>query len=264
MRASLRTTGTHAVGCLLPSLPSRRSRLRKERLSPCSCEPPFQPKPRHPRHCQPLFRRPCHRLAACRSWPLVTGLLPEFPDASRDASGDVGATRPKRAWWRLAGNVEVEKGPDGEPWFVGFEWIGRTDYLNEWLRTVSPKRGANVISADAVLRFRQAGRVETLLVEWQYTESYGAPPEPKREAETRSPLQAAESSSSCIKPARMIHLCEILGSMPMAMLFSAAPHLWGRTPEESRDPKADAGYKGPSENSAQVSRGSSGLASCRT
>lgn len=79
--------------------------------------------------------------------------------------------------------LEVEKGPDGEPWFVGFEWIGRNDYLNEWPRAGSPKRGANVTSADAVMRFRQAGRIETLLVEWKYTESYGAPPEPKREAE---------------------------------------------------------------------------------
>lgn len=79
--------------------------------------------------------------------------------------------------------LEVEKGPDGEPWFVGFEWIGRKDYLNEWPRTGSPKRGANVTSADAIVRFRQAGRVETLLIEWKYTESYGAPPEPKREAE---------------------------------------------------------------------------------
>ncbi|PAQ12101.1 PGN_0703 family putative restriction endonuclease [Mesorhizobium temperatum] len=79
--------------------------------------------------------------------------------------------------------LEVEKGPDGESWFVGFEWIGRMDYLNEWPRTGSPKRGANVTSADAILRFRQAGRIETLLVEWKYTESYGTPPEQKREAE---------------------------------------------------------------------------------
>lgn len=79
--------------------------------------------------------------------------------------------------------LKVEDGPEGRPWFVGFEWIGRKDYLNEWPRTGSPKRGANVTSADAVLRFRQAGRIQTLLVEWKYTESYGAPPEPKREAE---------------------------------------------------------------------------------
>lgn len=79
--------------------------------------------------------------------------------------------------------LEVEKGPAGEPWFVGFEWIGRDDYLNEWPRAGLPKRGANVTSADAVLRFRQAGRIETLLVEWKYTESYGKPPEPRSEKE---------------------------------------------------------------------------------
>ncbi len=33
----------------------------------------------------------------------------------------------------------------------------------------------------------------------------------------------------------MIHLCEILGFMPIEMLFEAAPHLWGRTPEEAED-----------------------------
>ncbi|RWK85301.1 MAG: hypothetical protein EOR52_27735 [Mesorhizobium sp.] len=77
----------------------------------------------------------------------------------------------------------VENGPDGKPWFVGFEWIGRKDYLNEWPRAGLPKRGANVTSADAVLRFRQDSRVETLLVEWKYTEVYGKPPEPEREAE---------------------------------------------------------------------------------
>ncbi|MER8459272.1 hypothetical protein NKH24_24785 [Mesorhizobium sp. M1300] len=98
------------------------------------------------------------------------------------------ATRPEMLVQSALGGdlpemLEVEKGPDGEPWFIGFECIGRTDYLNEWPRTGSPKRGANVTSADAVLRFRQAGRVETLLVKWKYTESYGAPPEPKREAE---------------------------------------------------------------------------------
>lgn len=80
--------------------------------------------------------------------------------------------------------LEVENDPDGKPWFVGFEWIGRKDYLNEWPRAGGvPKRGANVTSADAVLRFRQAGHIETLLVEWKYTEVYGKPPEPEREAE---------------------------------------------------------------------------------
>jgi hypothetical protein len=33
----------------------------------------------------------------------------------------------------------------------------------------------------------------------------------------------------------MIHLCEILGFMPIEMLYEAAPHLWGQTPEEAED-----------------------------
>ena len=86
--------------------------------------------------------------------------------------------------------LAVDIGPDGVPWFVGFEWIGQRDYLNEWPRTGTPKRGANVTSADAILRFRRAGKVETLLVEWKYTESYGSPPDPKREPERLRRYQA--------------------------------------------------------------------------
>ncbi len=68
--------------------------------------------------------------------------------------------------------LTVEDGPDGHPWFVGFEWIGTDDYLNEG---PGRTRGANATSADAVLRFRHAGQVETLLIEWKYTEAYGGP-----------------------------------------------------------------------------------------
>lgn len=71
--------------------------------------------------------------------------------------------------------LEVERGPDGRPWHVGFEWIGRKDYLNEAGRAGIIQRGANCTSADAFMRFRTAGRIEGLLVEWKYTESYGAP-----------------------------------------------------------------------------------------
>ncbi|MER8784359.1 hypothetical protein [Mesorhizobium sp. M1006] len=85
------------------------------------------------------FRRQCHRLAsACRSWPLVTGLLPEFPDASRDARPEMLPRLVQSALGDLPEMLKVEKGPDGEPWFVGFEWIGRTDYLNEWPRSAPP------------------------------------------------------------------------------------------------------------------------------
>jgi hypothetical protein len=75
--------------------------------------------------------------------------------------------------------LEVEKGPDGRPWFIGFEWNGQTDYLHEGDRQGSRTRGANSTSADAVVRFQHNGRNETLLIEWKYTESYGQPIPPK-------------------------------------------------------------------------------------
>jgi hypothetical protein len=71
--------------------------------------------------------------------------------------------------------LEVETGPDGRPWFIGFEWIGRVDYLNEANKDGQRVRGAHVTSADAVVRFRHQGRNETLLIEWKYTEKYGSP-----------------------------------------------------------------------------------------
>ena len=71
--------------------------------------------------------------------------------------------------------LEVESGPGGQPWFVGFEWIGYADYLNEAGKSGARTRGANATSADAVVRFENEGRIETVLIEWKYTESYGAP-----------------------------------------------------------------------------------------
>lgn len=44
-----------------------------------------------------------------------------------------------------------------------------------------------------------------------------------------------ERAFSKMHVTRMIHLCEVLGLMPMEMLFDAAPHIWGRTPEEAED-----------------------------
>lgn len=70
--------------------------------------------------------------------------------------------------------LPVEEGAFDQPWFVGFEWIGERDYLNEAGKGART-RGANVTSADGVVRFRREGRIETLLIEWKYTESYGAP-----------------------------------------------------------------------------------------
>lgn len=70
--------------------------------------------------------------------------------------------------------MEIESGPNGESWFIGFEWIGEKDYLNE-TGASTRTRGANATSSDAIVKFRYAGRVETLLIEWKYTETYGAP-----------------------------------------------------------------------------------------
>lgn len=70
--------------------------------------------------------------------------------------------------------LQIEDGPAGEPWFVGFEWTGRADYLGEWAKNAkSTTRGANATSADAIVRFEHEARVETLLIEWKYTEKYG-------------------------------------------------------------------------------------------
>jgi hypothetical protein len=78
--------------------------------------------------------------------------------------------------------LPVETGAFGAPWYVGFEWIGRADYLNEWPKSGRATRGANVTSADAIVRFEHAGRIETLLIEWKYGEAYGAAPDPSKSA----------------------------------------------------------------------------------
>lgn len=62
--------------------------------------------------------------------------------------------------------------------YVAFEWIGERDYLNEASKSGSRTRGANATSADAAVRFRTEGQIETVLIEWKYTESYGAPISP--------------------------------------------------------------------------------------
>ena len=74
--------------------------------------------------------------------------------------------------------LPVEEGSDGEPLYLGFEWTGRADYLSEWPVGGTATRGANATSADAVVRFRSGGSVTTALIEWKYTESYGAPIDP--------------------------------------------------------------------------------------
>lgn len=75
---------------------------------------------------------------------------------------------------------------EGEPWYVGFEWVGEADYLGEWPKSGRPPtRGANATSADAIVRYVREGVPETLLIEWKYTESYGAPLGPGAETRTK-------------------------------------------------------------------------------
>jgi hypothetical protein len=75
--------------------------------------------------------------------------------------------------------LPIEQCPGEEMWFVGFEWTGHADYLNEWAKGASSAtRGKNATSADAVVRFESGGETETLLIEWKYTEKYGAPIRP--------------------------------------------------------------------------------------
>lgn len=79
------------------------------------------------------------------------------------------------------GESGVEILPVERGLFVTFEWIGQRDYLNEAGPRGNRRRGANCTSADAFLRYRANGLEQALLVEWKYTESYGAPlPEHRR------------------------------------------------------------------------------------
>lgn len=68
--------------------------------------------------------------------------------------------------------------------YVALEWIGSDrDYLNE-ARNGNRTRGANCTSPDAAIKFRVSGKTMIALIEWKYTERYGAAPRNKAE-ETR-------------------------------------------------------------------------------
>ncbi len=65
---------------------------------------------------------------------------------------------------------------------VAFEWIGEADYLNE---SIGPhrlrRRGEHCTSADAAVRLLRAdGTIETVLIEWKYTETYQSETETAR------------------------------------------------------------------------------------
>lgn len=101
----------------------------------------------------------------CLNFLMPLAMRPDI--LSRLTGGALGIEPPEM--------LEVERGPGGEAWYVGFEWIGASNYLGEWPRNGPPTRGAQVTSADAIVRFQHHGRVETLLIEWKYAEEYGSP-----------------------------------------------------------------------------------------
>ncbi|MDP6131531.1 MAG: hypothetical protein QGI56_08620 [Dehalococcoidia bacterium] len=66
--------------------------------------------------------------------------------------------------------------PSGSAPYMAFEWIGSRDYLGEQKRKGGRRtRGANFTSAGFAFRFiRNDGKVQLVLGEWKYTESYGS------------------------------------------------------------------------------------------
>jgi hypothetical protein len=81
---------------------------------------------------------------------------------------------------QVAEMLPIELARAGRDWFITFEWIGDTDYLNEGKKGATRKRGANATAADAAVRYRDSqGRRNLLLIEWKYTEKYGQPLAPK-------------------------------------------------------------------------------------
>ena len=70
----------------------------------------------------------------------------------------------------------IEANRAGQDWFLTFEWIGDNDYLNETDSNGNRRRGANATAADAAVKFQTPdGKIHLVLIEWKYTESYGAP-----------------------------------------------------------------------------------------
>lgn len=84
-------------------------------------------------------------------------------------------TNLKAAGWKMRhGDV----GGQSTPHHIAFEWIGAKNYLKElWGKNVcgdtTRTRGGRFSSVDFAIRFRRNdGRIQIVLIEWKYTESY--------------------------------------------------------------------------------------------
>ncbi|WP_054006558.1 PGN_0703 family putative restriction endonuclease [Cypionkella psychrotolerans] len=72
--------------------------------------------------------------------------------------------------------VPVSEDRHGTPIFVDFEWVGAANHLGEWPANGRATRGANATSADAAVRLcAPDGKLTTVLIEWNFTETYGQP-----------------------------------------------------------------------------------------
>ncbi len=105
--------------------------------------------------------------------------------------------------------------------YVAYEAIGAHNYLNEASPGAPRTKGANFTSADAAVRLRRPdGSVETCLIEWKYTESYGRPRPDDRRHPTRRQRYApiAFAPDGPVRADRGLKLDDLL-TEPIYQLF---------------------------------------------
>jgi hypothetical protein len=111
----------------------------------------------------------CSQTSCANFWFPFTRAPDLLADVLRGIDYDVAEVLPISLDQRL---------PDGRLPYVGFEWIGRRNYLAEGpdghaAPDGDRTRGKNATSADIVVRFRDSrGRIHVVLGEWKYTEEY--------------------------------------------------------------------------------------------
>jgi hypothetical protein len=100
----------------------------------------------------------------CDSQVFCVNFLFPFADKPQELAELLSSTFPN-----IKQMLPVEDG-----YFLSFEWIGKENYLGEWIKSGNTRsRGANFTSTDSIVRFeRDDGKIQVALIEWKYTESY--------------------------------------------------------------------------------------------